>query len=387
MLKYLADEKEVKRYLEVCWKNNLALRRYPLEEWERALQSGRILPFVWKNIPIFRVNKDFKNFPLGSFFSEKFLVYGYPHIPRIYVLKTGLLRYMKYPFYAEEKIEGYNVRLLRIEDEVLAFTRRGYVCPFATDRWKDFLPKLLNFFEDHPDLVVCAEVAGPENPFVSEYPSYVKEDVNFFVFDFMKIGTGEFVSQSEKLNLIKRYDLNVPEILGPFDPEKDYERIREILKRYHQEEREGMVFKTQDGRSRVKYVTPFSNLEDLRVVFPYLGEVDPHFIYHRLVRLALGLYEFEEFKEEVYNKLSKNLFEEVFKLFKQRGPISETFKVRFRNESNYLAMLAHFRLAKINIEVRKSTWEDGYLKVEFVKIYPKATQFWRSKLEGWGEID
>lgn len=387
MLKYLEDEKEIRRYLEICWKNNLYLKRYPFEEWEKALQTGKILPFLWKDKVLFRMNKDFKNFPSGSFFNDKILVYGYPHIPRIYVLQTGLLRYMNYPFYAEEKIEGYNVRFVKIENEILAFTRRGYICPFATDRWEDFLPNLPAFFEDHPDLVVCAEVAGPENPFVSEHPPYIKEDIKIFVFDFMKIGTGKFLPQQEKLNLIKKYDLFTPEILGPFDPEKDYPTIREILKRYHLEKREGIVFKTADGNSRVKYVTPFSNLEDLRVIFPYLGEVDPHFIYHRLIRLALSLYEFEEFKEEVYNKLSESLFEEVLNFFRQKKPVSETFRVKFKKESNYLAMLAHFRLAKINIEIKETSWENGYLKVKFVKIYPKATQFWRSKLEGWGEVD
>jgi putative ATP-dependent DNA ligase len=381
------DEKEIKNYFKFCWKKNPYLKKYPLEDWEKAFNKGKILFFTWKDKNFFRINKDYKSYPIGTFFNESLFVPGYPHIPRIYVLKTGLKRYLKYPFYVEEKIEGYNVRIVKIGDEILAFTRRGYICPFATDRWEDFLPRLPEFFEENPELVVCSEVAGPENPFVSEFPPYIKEDINYFVFDFMKKGSGEFVKGSEKLKMLKKYQLNSPEIHGPFDPERDYKKIKELLVRYHKEGREGVIFKPEEEGSRVKYVTPFSNLEDLRVVFPYLGEVDPHFISLRLIRLALNLYEFEEFKEEVYNKLGPNMFEELIHLLKENKPFREVFKVRFKRESSYLAMLAHFRLAKVNIEIQKKEWKNGYLHVEFVKNYPRATQFWKSKLEGWGEVD
>jgi len=329
------DEKEILEYLRYCWKKNFYLKKYPLREWEEAYLKRKLLFFTWKNKSFFRLNKDFKGYPMGTFFNERFLVPGYPHIPRIYVLKTGLKRYLKYPFYVEEKIEGYNVRLIKVEDEILAFTRRGYICAFATDRWEDFLPELPRFFEDNPNLIVCAEVAGPENPFVSEYPAYIKEDINFFVFDFIKKGTGNFLNVSEKLKLLEKYSLNSPEIHGPFDPERDYERIKELLKRYHLEKREGVVFKPDYQGARVKYVTPFSNLEDLRVVFPYLGDIDSHFITLRLIRLALNLYEFEEFKEEVYNTLGKALFEETIQFLKTEKPVHETFKVRFKKESNF----------------------------------------------------
>ncbi len=381
------NEKEILIYLRHCWQNVPYLKKYPLEEWESAFYKGKLVFFNWKNKNFFRLNKDFKTYPIGTFFNNKLFIPGYPHIPRIYILKTGLKRYLKYPFYAEEKIEGYNVRLIKIDDEILAFTRRGYICPFATDRWEDFLPQLPDFFNNHKDLIICAEVAGPGNPFVSEYPSYIKEDVNFFVFDFIKEGTGEFLSVSEKIKLLEKYKLNCPEINGPFDPERDYIKIRELIKRYHIEKREGIVFKPDYNGSRVKYVTPFSNLADLKVVFPYLGEIDPHFISLRLIRLALNLYEFEEFKEEVYKVLGQNIFEEALKFFKMEKPFQETFKIKFKKESNFLSMLAHFRIAKINIEIKKTEWKNGYFNVEFVKIYPRATQFWKTKLEGWGEVD
>ncbi|MCS7279712.1 MAG: RNA ligase [Thermodesulfobacteriaceae bacterium] len=379
--------KEIFEIFESYWKINPYLKIYSLEDWEKAFEKGKVWSFSWGNNLFFRLNKDHHIYPAGTIFINNLLVPGYPHIPRIYFLKTGLSRYLSYPFYAEEKVEGYNVRLIRVEDEILAFTRRGYLCPFATDRWIDFLPTLPQFFEEYPHLTVCCEVAGPENPFVSESPSYIKEDVNFFVFDFMEMGTGKFVPISQKLKLIEKFNLNTPEIKGPFDPIKDYKKIKELILRYHYEKREGIVFKPESEGQRIKYVTPFSNVEDLRVVFPYLGEIDPHFVSLRLIRLVLNLAEFQEVKEEIYQTIGPVLFEEVLSFLKDEKPFQETFRVRFRKESSFLALLAHFRLAKITIEIKKTEWKDGYFWVEFTKIYPKATHFWKSKLEGWGEVD
>lgn len=383
----MREHEEIKGYLKACWEKNLFLKKFAWEEWERAYYKGKVIFSSWKDLSFFRINKEFKNFPVGTVFNETLFVKGYPSIPRIYVLKTGLLRYLTYPFYAEEKIEGYNVRLVRIGGNILAFTRRGYVCPFATDRWEDFLPKLPEFFTKYPELVVCCEVAGPENPFVSEWPPYIKEDIHFFVFDFAKRGTGEFLPGHKKIQLLRRFKLNHPEIFGPFHPERDYEKMRGLIQRYHREGREGLVFKPDAQGTRIKYVTPYSNLTDLKVVFPYLGEVDPNFITLRLIRLLMNLHEFEEFKEEIYETIGPNLFEDALRFIREKKVFDEVFRVKFKNSENYHALLAHFKQTRVNIEVIKQSWEKSYLVVEFKKIYPRATQFWRHKLEGWGEVD
>lgn len=383
----MREDREIKELLRHFWKSNSFLEKYPFEEWEKAYDKGKLLFFTWKDHHFFRLNKEFKSFPVGTFFNENLLIRGYPSIPRIYLLKTGLKRYLQYPFYAEEKIEGYNVRLVKVKKDILAFTRRGYVCPFATDRWEDLLPKVSDFLDQFPTYHICCEVAGPENPFVSEWPPQVREDVRFFVFDFAKIGTGDFIPTPDKLKLLKRFDFTHPEIHGPLDPENDYELIRKIIKRYHEEGREGLVFKPESLGTRVKYVTPYSNLNDLKVVFPYLGEVDPNFISLRLIRLALNLLEFEEYKEEIYKTLGSYLFEDALSMLKRGEIFEEIFKVRFRKEENFYSLLAHFKLARVNIEIMEKDWRNGYLMVKFKKIYPRATQFWGHKLEGWGEVD
>lgn len=383
----MRENREIRDYLHYCWEKNSHLRVYPWQEWESALDKGKIVQASWKNWKFFRLNKDFKSFPVGTLFDDRLLVRGYPSIPRIYVLKTGLKRYFSEPFYAEEKIEGYNVRLVNASGEILAFTRRGYVCPFATDRWKDFLPELPKFFKQFPNYILCCEVAGPENPFVSEWPPYIKEDIQFFVFDIAKVGSGEFLPVPEKLHLLKSFNFPHPEIHGPFDSTKDYDEICALIRRYHQEGREGLVFKPSHAGSRVKYVTPYSNLADLKIVFPYLGEVDPNYISLRLIRLFLNLYEFEEFKEEIYMTLGETLFNDALQIVRNKRPLEEIFQVRFRKEENFFALLAHFKLARVTIEILSQEWKEGFLVIKFKKIYPRATQFWINKLEGWGEVD
>lgn len=382
-------EESRERFREIYLRQPL-LHRVPFERWEEALREGRLRPLAGTRKNLFRLRRDFKGFAEGTVFSETLVVPGFPHIPRIFRLATGVPRYFEGPFFAEEKIEGYNVRLFRVEDEILAVTRRGFICPFATDRFRDFLPRLPEFFETHPNLCVCAEVAGPGNPFVGEWPPYIKEDVRFFVFDLLRLPEGRRLPPEEKYRLLEAYRFPHPEIHGPFSS-RDLEPLKTLLRRYEAEGREGVVLKSRDARVYVKYVTPVSHLEDIRVVFPYLGDVPQAYITHRLVRYVLSRWElFRTLDEEAWGAVGRRLFPELEALLERvdRGePVTETFHLRFRTERAFQALLAHFRHAQVKVEVRSVRREEGYLVVELVKIYPRATSFWKNKLEGFAVVD
>jgi len=87
---------------------------------------------------------------------------GYPSIGRIHSLAAGLRQQFQEPFWAEEKIDGYNVRVVFHDGRAYAFSRGGFVCAFSTDRLQDLLPH--GIFEREPDLVLCAEIAGRTIP-------------------------------------------------------------------------------------------------------------------------------------------------------------------------------------------------------------------------------
>ncbi len=368
------------------------MKALPLSKWEEALEKGKLLPVEGLPLPAFRLRREFKSFPVGTVFAQGFFLPGFPHIPRVFVLKTGVPRYIRGPFFAEEKIEGYNVRLARLNGQIWAFTRRGFVCPFATDRWPDFLPRLPEFFETYPHLAVCCEVAGPENPFVTEWPPYIKEDVDFFVFDLLDLEKWSFIPPEEKYSLLKAFDFRRPEVTGPLTPEQ-ISPLEALIKRYDAEKREGVVLKPvnlQKGRV-LKYVTSASNLGDLRVAFPYVGELDANYIVHRLVRLAIGRWELgQPFDEAFFQELGESLFGEISPLLERvsRGePVEEIFRVRLREEQALERLLAHFRRAQVRIELRRKENLGSHILVEFAKIYPRATTFWASKLEGLAQID
>ena len=387
-----AELSRQKKLLEEVYRASPRLKKVTLEECLEALEQGKILFVEGLPVPAFRFKRDWRGFPAGTVFAPGFFMPGFPHIPRVFVLRTGVPRYLQGPFYAEEKIEGYNVRLARIAGEIRAFTRRGYICPFATDRWPDFLPRLPDFFDQFPHYVVCCEVAGPENPFVTEWPPHVKEDVGFFCFDVMDLSRQRFLSPEEKYELLRTYGFPTPEVNGPFSPE-DVTPLKEVLKRYEREGREGVVLKPVSPSSGriIKYVTASSNVSDLKVAFPYIGELEPGYIVQRLVRMVITRWELDEgFDEEFYREVGRALFAEMPDLLdkvSQGKPVEEIFRVRLRREEAFEALLSHFRLAQVRVEIRRKEWKEGYLFVEFAKIYPRATAFWASKLEGLAQID
>ncbi len=111
------------------------------------------------------------------------VVPGFPHIKRIVQLENGGVRRVfkgGEPFYVEEKVDGYNVRVVKVGRRILALTRGGgFVCPFTTERILDFVDE--GFFRDYPDLVlVGGEMAGPESPYIVEGPPYVEGGTSGF---------------------------------------------------------------------------------------------------------------------------------------------------------------------------------------------------------------
>ncbi|WP_456432751.1 RNA ligase [Thermosulfuriphilus sp.] len=359
------------------------------EDLQKALEEGRIEFCSGLRDGGFRIKKGLWGLEVGTVLTRQGLISAYPRIPRIFVLEKGLARNFKGNFYAEEKIEGYNVRFAKAGSQIVGFTRRGYICPFASDRWSDFLD-LEAFFAKHPRLVLCCEVAGPETPFLTEWPPYIREDVRFFVFDFLELDTGRLLPPEEKYQLIRNFCFPSPEIHGPFAP-SDWKRITKIIKKYDQEGREGLVFKEVSGQKAFKFVTPRSNLNDLRVSIALAGDLHPAYYLHRVIRLALACFEEGRPLEE---KLTKDLGQalilpliEALEKISQGQRIEETFKVRLKTEESFRALLRHFEKTRVKINILEKGWKEGYLVVRFSKEYLKSTDFWRSKLSGAPEVD
>ena len=111
---------------------------------------------------------------------------------------------------------------------VVALTRGGYVCPFTTKKAQQLM-NLDDFFADNPDLVICGEMVGTDNPYVSQYYPEIGK-LGFRVFDIRHKLSNEPLTIKDKRELLKRYDLPPVRLFGVFSAEDAHEKIIEIIK-------------------------------------------------------------------------------------------------------------------------------------------------------------
>ena len=326
-----------------------------------------------------RFSDDYKDVPRGTVIFKDFVIWGYPHIGRIFLLETGLKEQFEAPFWVEEKVDGYNVRIFKYGDNYYALSRGGFICPFTTDRLPDLID--LKILDENPDLVICAEVAGPENPYIEEHPPYVKEDVQLFVFDFMRKNSQEFLSHSEKMELINRYNLPSVNVVGRFTNSKeDIEKIKDILKQFNEEGREGVVFKEDSPRNRrAKYITSYANLMDIKVNAKNMLQLPPEYYTNRILRLVLFMYEEGlERTQHLYEELGRAFIDGLFSAleqFQKEHKVYRTFSCKFRKKENAIALLELLSKTSKHIQVkqRKLEQEGDYWRLEFDKIYLNMT--------------
>ena len=225
----------------------------PPDPFPEALERRKARWEDYAGQPYLRLTEDFHGHPKGTLAWDDRVIPGYPRIGRIFRLQQGLAQQFSGPFWMEEKIDGFNIRIFRAGDDILALSRGGYVCPFATDRAPDFIPPAL--FEAQPDLVLCAELAGPDNPYTQGGPSFVTTDVELFVFDMMRLGTPGFLLQEDKQALCLAYGLPVPRCFGRFEP-RDWQTVLGLVEDLDAEGREGAVFKEDIPRATAPSMSP-----------------------------------------------------------------------------------------------------------------------------------
>jgi putative ATP-dependent DNA ligase len=322
----------------------------------------------------------------GTTVFQEEVIWGYPEIGRILRLATGLREYFQAPFWVEEKVDGYNVRIFKHGETVLALTRRGYICPFTTDRLPDLLDTRI--FAEQPDIVLCAEVAGPENPYNEGYPPYVTEDVRLFVFDVLRKNTSCFLPHAERMQLLQAYGLPSVTQYGKHQA-SDLETLKTLLLRLDAEGKEGVVFKEDSVRDqRAKYVTGHTNLRDLRVTAMNFLQLPPEYYTQRVMRLVLFLEEAGlTGSPALYADLGEALIEGVFQAirqYQQHQKVFHTFRCRFRRQANALLFMQSQRrlLGAAHVRQRRLHKVGDFYHLEFDKVMPRETSLLRHILQG-----
>ncbi|AHL23647.1 RNA ligase [Thermococcus nautili] len=355
--------------------------------------KGGIEEDTFEGIRYVRFRDSARGFRRGTaVFEDGTVVLGFPHIKRIVQLKNGVKRIFKgKPFYVEEKVDGYNVRVVKVKGRILALTRGGFVCPFTTERILDFINE--EFFRDYPNLVLVGEMAGPESPYLVEGPPYVKEDIQFFLFDIQEKGTGRSIPAEERYKLAEEYGIPQVEVFGLYDRSR-IDELRELVDKLSEEKREGVVMKTPDMKRIAKYVTPYANINDIRIGSRIFFDLPGGYFMGRISRLAFHIAErrirgedFENYAKALGEALLKPLVESIEEV-SQGHDVEETFRVRVKNVSTAHRMVNHFE--RLGLKIHIEDIEDlgnGYWRITFKRLYPDATREIRELWNGLAFVD
>ncbi len=294
---------------------------------------------------------------------------AFPSIGRIYHLEAGLERYAP-AFYLEEKLDGFNARYFSHRGRIFGLTRGGFVCPFLTDR-TDLVDE--TFFRDYPGWTLCGEIVGRANPYLSECHLDL-DDVGFFVFAVID-DKGRFLAPEKRYRLLENYSLRTVRSFGRFT-RKSVGEIKKIIHELHRHEREGIVIKDARGRrpSR-KYVTAFSDLNDLRHVSSLLGETAPGYFTERIQRLLAHCWEFSD--PSHLDRLGSSFRPalEIFDHIAHGGKVSERYTMNVHHRETAEAFKT-FLSRSHQVEIQPIALEpvnDGFWRFTFERRFPKAT--------------
>jgi putative ATP-dependent DNA ligase len=329
-----------------------------------------------------RFREDFRSVERGTVIVKKKIVWGFPQIKRVFTLEKGLERNLPpCVVYAEEKIDGFNVRVANIKGKIFAFSRGGFLDAFVTEKARDMgLEKL---FKEHPDYVLCGEMLGN-----TPYTEPTKEfDVRLYVFD-IDGGNGVYLSCDEKYKLLKRHGIEHPPVFGKFNSD-DYDALKKLILSLNKGKREGMVLKSLDRKHLVKYVTPYSDIQDISGASAEFFDMPIGFFYQRVLRSAFFVDDFELDKEKYASKLGKafynGLMRSVKKAKKGQEIIGE-FEILVRDRKVWDEIRKHMS-KEVRIEELYRRQEGKRTRIRFQKVYRRTSKKLISYAAGKGLAD
>ncbi|MEF8855078.1 MAG: RNA ligase [Haloarculaceae archaeon] len=326
----------------------------------------------------------------GTAVFEDAVVRGYPSIPRVLVLDPGVPDFFAGvdEVIVEEKLNGYNVRVVRVDGDRLALTRGGYVCPWTTALVRERVPDA--FFEEHPEACVCVEVVGEENPYTTfSYPEV--DGAGIRVFDVRERTTGEPYPVRERRDRCGAYDLPQVGLLGRYDREDAVGSVREQVESLDERGREGVALTSPAGRDVPKYTTSAIHRADLAHAFALPFDYGRDFLFARIVREAFQAVEFDE-EPDAIRERARDLGEsllvpavETIREVRDGGTAGETHTVR-GSPAVVDELLRQFRDHGLEIEVEAEREDGDERVVTFTKVARSSQDRIQHFLEG-GTID
>lgn len=276
------------------------LLNIPSSKMEDAYQKGIIKKYQRYDLEAIQFYKGMEHIEAGTMVvngEEIEIIRGFPKIRRTLMLKPTLEKYFPHEVAVEEKMNGYNVRIALVNHKIVALTRGGYICPYTTRKVQQLL-NLDDFFQDHPQKVLCGEMVGTLNPYVSHYYPEVGK-LGFRIFDIREKLTNTPLPLFSKRELLADYHLEPVRLLGIYPVEEAPEKIMELVKDLGEQDREGVVMK--DPRMELeplKYTSSQAQAAELEYALSFPFDLAKAFLFSRIIREGFQSYEARESDEE-----------------------------------------------------------------------------------------
>jgi putative ATP-dependent DNA ligase len=337
----------------------------------------KTLQYVKGKRELFRFDKPVSSVEGGTcvFFEPLEVVRGFPKISRTLMLYPALIKHFSSckKVAVEEKMNGYNVRVALIRDEIVAITRGGFICPYTTEKANDLINR--DFFRDHPDLVLCGEMVGPDSPYVPK-TFYNIESLDFFVFDVREKNSGNPIPVNERRRLMDEYGIKSVRLFGEFDVGEVHTAITEIIRSFGDTLREGVVIKDPAMLlPAVKYTSSLSNCQDLRYAFEFYNDFGRDFFFGRVCREAFQSVEWDEDEESARKrcqKLGESILLPMISTIKKRNAgeqIAEDVQIRVKNLTTVSEFEEYLRLLGVDsvFETPEKIGDDYLVRIKKIR--------------------
>ncbi|MFH0884825.1 MAG: RNA ligase [Candidatus Micrarchaeota archaeon] len=334
------------------------------------------------DIEYIRFRESFKGIERGTVMALGRVIWGFPHIKRIFTLEKGIRRNMSAGrIFAEEKIDGFNVRIAFLDGKVFAFSRGGFLDLFVTEKAREM--DLGPFFREYPEHVLCGEMIG-NTPHTKPEEGF---DVKLYVFDIDE-GDGEYLPCEERYSILKRFGIPSVPVLGHFKSD-DIPGLKRLVISINKGRREGMVLKSADRSQAVKYVTPWSDIEDIERTSGIFFDMPIGFYYQRVLRSAFFINDFGLDKDDYAKKLGRAFYDGLvvsLRCASEGREIGEEFEIAFKDARIWDDIRRHMG-KEVKVEEIWRKKENGKTRIRFRKIFRKTTKTLRAYVEGKGITD
>ena len=351
-----------------------------IEDYPPYLRFRRVTGKVEKGTNIFFKDKD------GTKGKEIDIdiARGYPKTSRILMLERGMKKNFESTVYAEEKLNGYNVRLVKIFGEIKALTRGGLDCPYTNERIDK--EKYEEFFSENPEMMLCGEVIGQNNPYVEK--RYLEEaEFGYYVFDIRDKETNVPIGIPEKNKTLEEYGIEKIREIGKYEPDQGKELLEEVRK-MGKEGREGIVLKTRNMDKQMKYTANQSSNTELEYAFKFWNDYGKDFMFRRIIRQGFQAHErdlegkeLEKEAEELGKSILIPLVETIRKVEKGEK-VEEEFTLKFPSKEFGEAYINYLRHIGIDAEIKETEEKHGKIKAKIARRHQSTTDKTKHYLKG-----